>query len=32
MKKRKYNKSYFNDYDTNNPFLGKYYKITHNHI
>lgn len=30
--KRKYNKSYFSDYISNNSFLGKYYKTTHNHI
>jgi len=30
--KRKYNKTFFSDYVTNNSFLGKYYKMTHNHI
>ena len=30
--KRKYNKSYFSDYISNNSFLGKFYKTTHNHV
>ncbi len=30
--KRKYNKTYFNNYISSNPFFGKYYKLSHNHI
>lgn len=30
--KRKYNKSYFSDYFSTNPFLGKYHKETYNNI
>lgn len=30
--KRKYNKSYFSEYFSTNPFLGKYHKETYNNI